>query len=147
MADPGNVEHQIAIGRKIGEHRDQGTGIGMPVGKIGKAGFEQCRIVFAHNQPGHHGPGIGQVLAMPQPQGHGFGIESREAQPALDPLIEHQGRFERRITPFEIVGRPMRQVEHQKASLRCQTGSPHGYGQGVLQSHFQSIPGAMRPDV
>ncbi|MCY1560526.1 hypothetical protein D9M68_976660 [compost metagenome] len=104
----------------------------MPVGKIGKGRFEQRAIHFAHRQPGHHGAGIGQILPGAEAQSHGFSIDSSQPQPALDGFIEHQRSRELVITPFEIIGRPMRQEQHEEAPRARHAGLHGGAEQGVL---------------
>ena len=144
MLHPGNVEHQVTEAGDLAHYRDEWTGIGMPVGEIGKGGLEQRTIDFLYGQIRHHGAGIGQVLPDTQAQSHGFGIDGRQPQPALDGFIEHQRPREPGITPFEIIGRPMRQEQHEEASRAGQAGLHGGAEQGVLRIHFPSNPAGIR---
>ncbi len=51
MADPGDIEHKIAIGDDVGQHRNE-AGIGVPIGKIGEYTSKKCMIDLTHHEGG-----------------------------------------------------------------------------------------------
>lgn len=119
MSYAGDIEHEIAIRRRIGENRDDGAGIGMPIGEIGENRFEIVPVDFPHQEIRNNGAGIGQALLEPQPAPRGFLIKRHDAEATLDPFPEHQrpwGRGEFGISSLETVCRPARQAEHEVAA-------------------------------
>ena len=119
MADPGDVEHEVAIAGSR-QHADQRAGIGVPVGKIGKHRLDERPVDLAHHQLGAERPRIGQALRHEQPGGEGARVEFDQPHRPFLPLVksERGGEFgQRRLSPPETVGGPARQVKRHVAPV------------------------------
>ena len=80
MADPGDVEHQIAIGALTVHDRNDGREIGVPVGQPGEHHGKKIVIGLARHRARTDGAGIAQALAFAEPCRPGHHVD--RAQPA-----------------------------------------------------------------